>query len=87
MKYSLDNPKQLIKQKIVELSARLDNDASDLNDDDIIPETGLLDSLSIMELLAWYEVTFERRIPQSDITLDNFGSINKMAAYLEQVNA
>ena len=30
-------------------------DASGLTDDEIIPATGLLDSMAILELLVWYE--------------------------------
>jgi hypothetical protein len=37
-----------------------------------------------MELMMWFEATYDLSIEQADFTMDNFGSIDSMAAYLER---
>jgi D-alanine--poly(phosphoribitol) ligase subunit 2 len=70
-----------IRGKIAELAARLGNDASAVNDDDILPFTGLLDSAGLMELVAWYEDHFRLPLKQEEINIDNFGSIRAMTEF------
>ena len=55
MKTDRDEIKATIRSKIVELAGRLGNDAEELQDDDIIPATGLLDSAAILEMVVWYD--------------------------------
>jgi acyl carrier protein len=71
-----------IRAKVVELARRLGAKPTDLKDDEIIPETGLLDSAAIMELVVWFEMRFDVTIDQADLTIDNFGTINAMVDYL-----
>ena len=59
-------------------------DARNLKDSDVIPEIGVLDSAGIMELVIWFEMTFGVTIAQSDFTLENFGTVDAMASYLQQ---
>lgn len=72
---------QQIRQKVIELAQELGNDASTLTNDQVIPLTGFLDSAAIMGLIAWYEMTFDLDIPQEDLTVANFGSVNQMVEY------
>ena len=51
--------------------------------DDLLT-TGLVDSLSIMRLIGHLEQTFDRRIPQSDVTIENFLTCETIAEYLSQ---
>ncbi len=74
--------KNNIREKIVELARRLDVDAAELDDDDIIPATGLLDSAAILELVVWYDEFYGIGLTQEEINIDNLGSINAMADYL-----
>jgi len=71
-----------IRAKVLELARRLGAKPIDLKDDEIIPETGLLDSAAIMELIVWFEMRFDVTIDQADLTIDNFGTINAMVDYL-----
>ena len=71
-----------IHAKIVELARVLGNDARSLKADQLIPQTGWLDSASLMELMLWFETQFNLEIPQEDLNLDNFGTIRAMADYL-----
>lgn len=72
-----------IRQQVIKLAARRGVDASRLGDADVLPETGVLDSVAIMELIIWFESTFHRTVGQSELTLENFGSVDAMVYYLE----
>ena len=69
---------------MVELARSLGNDARALKPDQMIPQTGWLDSASLMELMFWYESEYDLEIPQEDLNLDNFGTIRAMVNYLER---
>ena len=74
--------KAALRAKIMELAKALGMDASGVTDDDILPATGLLDSSAILELVVWYEATYDFQIMQEEINIDNLGSINAMADFL-----
>ena len=70
-----------IKAKVVEIAASLGSDAHDIDADDIIPVTGLVDSAGLLDVIAWFEAAYAFRVPTEDFTIDNLGSMNAMAAY------
>ena len=53
-----------------------------LADDDDLLSSGILDSLGILQLVAFIEKTFGIRIPDEDVIFDNFQSVSAMTAYL-----
>jgi acyl carrier protein len=55
-----------------------------LNDDEDLLSAGILDSLGILQLVAYVEKTFGIQIPDEDVVYDNFKSINALAGYLNQ---
>jgi D-alanine--poly(phosphoribitol) ligase subunit 2 len=73
--------KSAIRREIEQLAADLGADASTVADDDLIPALGILDSAALVELIVWYERRFKLSIPQADLNIDNFGSIELMAGY------
>ena len=77
-----DAIKTAIREKVIALANELGEDASDISDEDIIPATGALDSAAILELVVWFENTYDFPIKQEDINIDNLGSINVMADFL-----
>ena len=77
-----DEIRAALRAKVVELAKTLDMDASGIADDDILPATGLLDSNAILELVVWFETTYDFPIRQEEINIDNLGSINAMADFL-----
>ena len=81
---SLDKPaiELAIKNKIVEIAYRMGDDASELQSEDIIPATGLIDSAGLLELIAWYEDHFQIRLAQEEITIDNLGTLSSMADFV-----
>ena len=82
-----DHAKQLIHAKIVELARGLGRDARGLGFDQEIPPTGFLDSAAIIELILWLEAQFDLSIPQEDLNLANFGTIDATAEYLRRAGA
>ena len=82
MKPNRDQIKAALRAKVVALARDIDMDASDVTDDDILPATGLLDSNAILELVVWFETTYDFPIRQEEINIDNLGSINAMADFL-----
>ena len=74
---------QTIHAKIVELARALGRDAHDLRLVDDIPASGLLDSPALMELIIWCETEFGIEIEQDELTLDNFGTIDAISAYVK----
>ena len=47
-------------------------------------ETGLLDSLALVELLAQLEESFDVSISTDDMEIENFRSITSIAMFVEQ---
>jgi acyl carrier protein len=71
-----------IREQVIKLAAGLGMDASEIGDDDIIPATGWLDSTAILELVVWYEKTWDLPLKQDEINIDNLGSIRSMTEFL-----
>jgi len=55
-----------------------------LGEDEDLLSSGILDSLGILQIVAFIENTFGIRIPDEDVVFDNFQSVNAMAAYLQR---
>ena len=73
-----------IKARIVSIADTLGADASDLAPDELIPASGLIDSAGLLELVAWFEATYSFKIPPDELTIDNLGTLQGMAAYLRR---
>jgi D-alanine--poly(phosphoribitol) ligase subunit 2 len=71
-----------VKLKVMEISRSLDCDASGVEDDELLPATGLIDSSGLLELITWFENFFDLSIPMEDFTIDNLGSMERMSHYL-----
>ena len=72
-----------IHQKLTELFAKkLNLEVSSVNTD--LVETGLLDSLALIELLAQLEETFGVSVSTDDLELENFRSIASIAGFVDQ---
>jgi acyl carrier protein len=70
-----------VQQQLTELFARKLNLEVASVDTDLV-ETGLLDSLTLVELLAQLEETFDVSISIDDLEFDNFRSIASIARFL-----
>ncbi|MBW4084441.1 acyl carrier protein [Paenibacillus sp. S150] len=54
-----------------------------LGDDDSLVEKGIVDSTGIIILVCFVEDTFQFQISDSEITMDNFGSVNAIVHYIQ----
>lgn len=75
--------KERIRSEVQRLAKALGRPVREVGDDEVLPRIGLLDSASILELILWAENEFGLEIDQEDLSLDNFGTIGKMAEYIE----
>lgn len=53
--------------------------------DDNLFTGGLVDSLGIMQLVAYLETTLKIKIPPQDLIPDNFRSVSAMTSYLNSL--
>jgi acyl carrier protein len=73
-----------IKARVMEIADSLGADASDLQADEVIPATGLIDSAGLLDLIAWFEGAYQIKIPTDEFTIDNLGTMTAMARYLRR---
>ena len=57
----------------------------DFEPDDNLLETGLLDSVAMMELVVWSEEHFEFTIDTDDLTPENFSTLTAISSYIDKV--
>ena len=76
-----------IREEIVRIADTLDCDASDLQPDELIPASGLIDSAGLLDLIAWFEGKFGLRVAPDEFNVDNLGSMNAMADFVLQRKA
>lgn len=50
-----------------------------LNPEDDLIKQGLVDSVGVLQIINFIEQTLKKRIPDTEISVDNFRSINTMA--------
>ena len=56
----------------------------DIKEDEDLLSAGIIDSLSILKLVAFVEERFNISVPDEDVVFDNFSSIDALAEYLQQ---
>ncbi|MEW6179823.1 MAG: acyl carrier protein [Chloroflexota bacterium] len=52
-------------------------------DEDLLGE-GIIDSLGILQLVAFIEEKFNYTVPDEDVVIENFMSVNAISNYLDQ---
>lgn len=52
------------------------------SDDDSLVAKGIVDSYGIIEIVSFMEERWEIKIQDSEVTRQNFGSLNKMADFV-----
>ncbi len=55
-----------------------------LQPDDDLLTSGFVDSIGVMRLVQFIDMEWEVRVPPADITLENFLTVRRIAAYLSQ---
>lgn len=58
-----------------------------LDDDLRLLESGIIDSLGVLDVVAFLEQTFGMKIQDDELTPENFGSIGQLTIFAEQKRA
>ena len=74
-----NNIKTYIAQNLI-----FSGDEFKYSDDASFLEEGIVDSLGVMELVAYVEEHFGVNVDDQDITPDNFDSVSKLSAYVQR---
>ena len=59
---------------------------ADLNDDDNLFESGIVNSLFAVQLMTFIEKTFAIEVGMEDLDIENFKSLNAAAAFVLRKN-
>jgi acyl carrier protein len=57
-------------------------DEEELNGDASLTRQGVLDSMGVLELIMFVEERFELKVPDEDTLPENFDSVDRIVAYL-----
>lgn len=49
---------------------------------DALLEEGIIDSLGLLEVVTFIEAEFDISVQDTDVTLDNFGTVSTIASYV-----
>jgi acyl carrier protein len=71
-----------IRQFIVEKLYFAENNS--LRDQDSFLETGVIDSMGVMELVAFVQSEFGVSVEQREVVVENFDSIQKLAEFIRR---
>jgi acyl carrier protein len=69
------------------LRDELDVDMAALDIDSPLFSSGVIDSFSLVSLLTHIEAQHRFRIPATDVTLENFDTLGRIAAYVSRMTA
>jgi acyl carrier protein len=64
-----------------------DQDDIDIQEDDNLLLSGLIDSLGIMRLITFIEQEFQVKVQPEDVTIENFSTIKIISDYLARHGA
>jgi methoxymalonate biosynthesis acyl carrier protein len=56
----------------------------DLNDDDNLFESGIVNSLFAVQLMTFLEKSFNIEVTMDDLSMDNFESINSTSSFVQK---
>ena len=70
-----------IRAKLFELADEFAEVPETIEDGDNILELGILDSLGVLQLLAWYEEQYGFQLSDDEVNVTNLGTIADMAIF------
>lgn len=69
-----------LKEFIVNTFPRMDDE--ELSESDQLLEEGIVDSLGILEIVAYIQTNYNVRVNDEDITAENFDTVKNIAEYI-----
>jgi acyl carrier protein len=79
------NAQSILQEYITQEIMKTRNAHIDPNDD--LLANGVLDSLAILQVVAFVEDRFNIQIPDEDVVYENFHSVAALSAYLDALKA
>ena len=61
----------------------MNDPTSELNESENLLATGIIDSLGILRLVSFVEEQFDFEVPDEDVTIDNFQSVQSISDYVK----
>ena len=80
---TLSNDKELIQKFINEKLART-KQMKDVDEKDNLIMNGVIDSMGVVQLVAYLEETFKMKVKDEDIVPDNFETIDVISSFIER---
>ena len=74
--------KKEIKEYILSLADTTGPIINDFGEDDPILELGILDSPAVIDLVCWYEKTYQITLDTNEISVNNLGTLSKMVDFV-----
>lgn len=65
-----------------EVVVRIGQDAGGVEDEDIIPDTGVLDSAGLLEFVVAIDEKYALALQPEEMTIDNLGSLAAIANFI-----
>ena len=72
------------RKEIRDFLKKMDNRITNVKDDDSLLTTGIIDSLKMVELLAFIEKNYKITVDDDELSPENFETINSIIGFLEQ---
>ena len=73
---------QELKTYLLKISATRGKGVTDIPEDEPLLESGILDSLSLLDFVIFLEKRYRLKVPGDEIVPENFGSLAAVSAYL-----
>tara|TARA_R110001599_G_scaffold56832_1_gene156770 strand:+ start:43 stop:351 length:309 start_codon:yes stop_codon:yes gene_type:complete len=75
-----------MKESIIQFikSEISNNKLEDFHGDEMLFDSGIIDSLGIMRLVSFIEKESQKKIPYQDLTVENFSTVNRIVDYLSR---
>lgn len=81
MKTDEQKTRKIIRDFVID--SFIKEDAAKLDDDFSFIDEGIIDSVGVLELVAFLETTFHFRVEDEELVPTNLDSINKLVTYVE----
>ena len=78
----MENRQEIVKHYVSQELAD-DGRETDLKEEDNLLANGIMDSLGVLKLVSFIEQKFDIRVPDEDVTVQNFRTLKDIANYLE----
>jgi acyl carrier protein len=79
----MGNPGKETIRKFIVNNYLKGSELTNLVDDSSFLEEGIIDSVGVMELVAFLETTFNFRVEDEEIIPENLDSVNKLTVYVQ----